>query len=136
MVLEQQQGQHLDGLAQPHVISQTRAEPEPRQQVQPLQAGALIGSQCAAQRRAGIDASAIRGAQRPQCLGEPRPGRHLRPVGTGRLLLDVIADRSAREHAHRLSEAQPLLRRQRLGLAELLHRTLQPRAVHLHPLAA
>ncbi len=43
----QQQGQHLDGLAQAHVVGQDAAQAEPGQAVQPGQAAQLVGAQLA-----------------------------------------------------------------------------------------
>jgi hypothetical protein len=43
----QQHGNRLDGLAQPHVVRQTGAQPQPAQIGQPADAAALIGAQFA-----------------------------------------------------------------------------------------
>ena len=43
--LHQQQRQHLDGLAEPHVVGQAGAQAEARQQMQPARAGTLVGPQ-------------------------------------------------------------------------------------------
>ena len=133
--LRQQQRQHLDRLAQPHVVGEAGAEPEPRQQLQPLHAGPLIRAQRAAQRGIGIDTGAVGRAQPLQRLRQPGAGRHARPVGDGDIAHRIV-DRGAGQHAHRRGEAQPLALRQLLGLAELPDRALEPLAIDLDPLAA
>ena len=82
----QQQRQHLDRLAQSHVVGEAGAEPEAGQQMQPLHAGALIRPQRAAQRRRR-DRRRRRRARAAPCSvsRQPRPGGHARPVGDGRI---------------------------------------------------
>ena len=50
----EQQGDHLDGLAEAHVVGEARPEAEPRHEAQPAQPAALVGAQLGVQpRRAG-----------------------------------------------------------------------------------
>ena len=53
----QQQRQHLDGLAEPHVVGKACAEAKSRQQIEPLHARLLIGPQRRPQRLSGVHAS-------------------------------------------------------------------------------
>ncbi len=62
-LFHQQQRQHLDRLAEAHVVGQAGPEAKARQQVQPLRPCFLVGAQRPAQRRSGIDVLAIRRAQ-------------------------------------------------------------------------
>jgi hypothetical protein len=136
LTLHQQQRQHLDRLAQTHVVGQAGAEAQAGQQMQPLQAGALVRPQRAAQRRAGIDAGTLRRAQAAQRLRQPRPRGDRGPLGGGSFPRRILGNPGAGEQAHRLGEAQPVLRRQRLGVAELGQRLFEPFAVELDPAAA
>jgi hypothetical protein len=63
-----QQGEHLDGLAEPHVVRETPAEAEVAQEVEPPQAGALIGAELAVEPRRRI------GRRHPRELVEPPAG--------------------------------------------------------------
>ena len=66
LLQHQQQRQDLDGLAEPHVVGEAGAEPEPGEQMEPLHAGLLIGPQRRLQRAAGIGArEPVRAAQAP-----------------------------------------------------------------------
>ena len=77
----QQQRQHLDGLAETHVVGEAGAKPEPRQQVQPLHARPLIGTQRPLV-IGRVDARRpVRVAQRGERLGEPGTRDGLAPVG-------------------------------------------------------
>ncbi len=51
----QQQGNDLHGLAQTHVVGQAGAEPQLRQQPQPIDTGFLIRAQVGLEGAAGID---------------------------------------------------------------------------------
>jgi hypothetical protein len=65
-VLEnQEQRQYLDGFAQSHVVRETGAKPEAVQQVEPTDAGLLIGPQCRLERRSRLDAGESVGLRRP-----------------------------------------------------------------------
>ena len=109
--LHQQQRQHLDGLAQPHVVGQAGAQPEPGQQMQPLHAGLLVGPQRAVQGRAGIDAGAVRRAQRLQRLGQPRPRASPATTRRRRRRRRRASTAGAGQHPHRLGERQPVCAR-------------------------
>ena len=80
----QQQRQHLDRLAEPHVVGKAGPKPEPREQVEPLHARLLIGPQRALKVLTGIDARKPIGmAQGRQRLRQPRTGHGLAPVDVG-----------------------------------------------------
>ena len=119
--LHQQQRQDLDRLAEPHVVGEAGAEAEAGQQVQPAQAGLLIGPQRAVQGRARIDGGAVRSAQGFERLREPGPGGHVRPFG--RFVCGLgLCDRRSRQHPQGFGERQPLPARQLFGGAEFLQR--------------
>ena len=133
----QQQRQHLDGLAEAHVVGEARAESEPGEQMQPLHAGLLIGPQRAVERSPGIDARETVGpAQLGQRLREPRPGDGLAPVGVALDGARVPGNSGARQQAHRLAERQALGGGPPLDRLELIERPAQSFMIDFDPLAA
>ena len=133
----QQQSQHLDGLAQTHVVGQAGAQAQTRQQVQPAQADLLIRPQRGVQIGAGVDGrQTLWPAQSRQGLGQPWPGVHLRPLGRGRQLLAANGRTGPGQQAHGIKEAQALLACQALDLLELRQGLLKPLRVDLDPFAA
>ena len=135
--LHEEQREHLDGLAEAHVVGEAGAEAEPRQQVEPADADLLIGPQRAVQLAAGVDLREPLGRAQPlEGLGEPGAGDHARPVRVGAVGRAVLGDVRAGEHAHRLGEGEPAFGREPLGLPEPLHRPLEPLPIDLDPLAA
>jgi hypothetical protein len=74
-LVPEQEPEHLNGLAESHVVGQAHAEPERRGEAQPRHADLLVRPQRAAQIGAGIGVGQLDGAaQCGQCLGEPRAG--------------------------------------------------------------
>ena len=119
--LHQQQRQDLDGFAEPHIVGEAGPELEAGQQVEPREAGLLIGPERAVQGRARIDGGAVRSAQGFERLQEPWPGGHVRPFG--RFVCGLgLCDRRSRQHPQGFGERQPLPARQLFGGAEFLQR--------------
>ena len=81
-LLRQQQRQNLDRLAEPHVVGKAGAEPQSRQQMQPLHAGLLIRPQQSVQRRTRVD-TAPSGARSP-AASPPARGRPSRATSRRR----------------------------------------------------
>jgi len=81
-VLEhEQQRKYLHGLAQAHIVRQTRAQSEPGEQVQPSHAGLLVRPQAGLEFRSGADLrQPLRLTQLLQDVGQPRACNKLRPV--------------------------------------------------------
>ena len=110
--LHQQQRQHLDGLAEPHVVGKAGPEPEPGQQVQPLHAGLLIGPQRArASAGPGSTPAPSGRAQRLQRLRQPGTGASPATSRRRRHRAGFGGDRRAGQHPHRLGEGQPVCAR-------------------------
>ena len=97
----QQQGEHLDGLAEPHVVGEAGAEAEPGEETKPAHADILIGTQGRLQRLARMGGrerfGAAAGGER---LGEPVARLDPSPGRLGRLRLDRAADLRARQEPH------------------------------------
>ena len=136
----QQQREHLNGLAEPHVVGQAGAQTEFREKVQPAHAHLLVGPQHAMQRIAGFDLrQALRAAQPLQGLGQPGAGDHLRPLGAVRgigVVGNASGDVRAGEQPHGLAERQAVLLRRALHFAEALDGGLQALAIEFDPLPA
>ena len=119
----QQQRQHLDRLAEAHVVGKTCTKPEPRQQVEPLQTGPLIGTQRAQKVWPGIDTRKPIGVAEPcQRFGEPRPGHGLAPADGGRICRAITANAGAGQQTHGLAERQAFIGGAALDRLELLQR--------------
>ncbi len=68
----QQERKHLHGLAQSHVVGEACAESQPMKEIEPADAGLLVGSERRAERRTRVHArQSLRTAQAPQRLREP-----------------------------------------------------------------
>ena len=133
----EQQGQHLDRLAQPHVVGEAGPQSQAGHQAQPVVARLLVGAQDAAQ-TAGALAGGLPGrlAQVGQDAREPAAGHHLRPLvhGIGRRRhLRIEVPRGPRQQAHALCEAQAAAGGRRLHPVPLRQGLGQPLAVDLHP---
>jgi hypothetical protein len=72
-LVQEQERQHLDGLAEPHVVGQANAEPQRRGKDEPRHADLLIGPQRAAQIRARV------GRQEPGRPAQPSSEPQARP---------------------------------------------------------
>ena len=98
----QQQREHLDRLAQPHVVGEAGAHAQPDEKVEPTHAGLLVRTQLGLEIAARVDVGEAFGRpQSAQHVGEPRAGGHLRPIGgVGRRLVG----RRAGQQPHRLCE--------------------------------
>ena len=132
----QQQRQHLDGLAQTHVVGQAGAQTELLQEAQPRHPGTLIGPQRALQRRARRHRRQLARLPQPrEGLPQGGAGGHLHPgpLRFGPLFLTQIRRRPGQQ-PHPLDERDfpvPACLLQRLPVGDGL---LQLVAVHLHPL--
>ena len=137
-----QHAEHLDGLAEAHVVGQTAAELQAAQRPQPLHADLLIRAQLGPQTGVCVDLGPQLG--RAQCV-EPRrqpfSGDDLRPFRPGvlRAVHPAAVELRAGQHAHRLAEADvtrlgPLLYVTPLieNLVELVPIDLDPFALDLH----
>ena len=129
----QQQREHLDRLAEPHVVGEAGAEPKPGQEVEPTHSGALVGPQLRFQRRAQVGLGQRLRISAPfQRLDEPGPSLDPRPFDVGRRAARA-AQIGAGEKPHRLCEGKALLPRKALHRLELVERRLQTLAVDLDP---
>ena len=80
----EQQREHLDGLAEAHVIGEAGAEAEPGKQVEPADTDLLVGPKGAVQLTTGIDLLELLGRAQPlEGLGEPWSRDDTRPFGIG-----------------------------------------------------
>ena len=133
----QQQRQHLDGLAEAHVVGEAGAEPEPGKQIEPLHAHHLIGPESGLERWAGIDAGEPVGpAQALEGLLEPWPGDCLAPCHASRSGSSVTRAVGARQQPHGLAERQAFIGRAPLDRLEPLQRAAEAIMVDLDPLTA
>jgi len=137
---QQEQRQHLQRLAEPHVVGEAGAQPEAVEEPEPGHAIALVGPQHCAQRVSRIGELAAVGApQVREHLVEPRPGRHLGPRrlarAVGRLVGRAGIRRRAGQEAHALEEREPFGARLRLDRLPVLEHLREPRTVHHRPLA-
>ena len=131
--MHQQQGEHLDGFAQSHVVGEAGAESELRQQVQPADPDLLIGAQRAVQVPARVDPiQCFRGAQGAQGFRQPGAGDGSRPFGI--LSRGAFAgDVGAGHHAHGFGKGDAFAGRELFEFAELLHGPGELLAVDFHP---
>ena len=114
----QQQRQHLNRLAQSHVVGQASAESEPGQRIEPPYSRLLVGPQAGLEFRPGINrCESLRPAQSGQGIRQPRAGRQLRPVGVGRFA--AFAGRCTGQQAHRLGKRQAVFCRVSNGFKAL-----------------
>ena len=131
----QEQGEHLDGLAQAHVIGKARSQPQPGEEVQPTDADLLIRAQRGLELRPGADLrKALRLTQSLQSIGQPRAGDHLRPVGIGGIV--GLVERGPRQQSHRLGKWQAVFGRRPLDGLEPLQHAPELLAIHLDPASA
>ena len=129
-------GQHLDGLAQAHVVGQDAAHAEGAQELQPAQAFALVGPQGAAKAFGGVGGvDAVEGLEFLAGLGKTVVDR--RVVLAGQQLVEhrglaaleaqVVAFDLAQGHQQAVL-VEPLLGQQRLGaVAQHDHVFARPR---------
>jgi hypothetical protein len=133
---QQQQRDHLDRLAEAHVVGEATTEAEPREQPQPGDAVALVGPQGAVQGRARVGlGAAARALQLGQHAREPRARRGHGPRGRG----DVLRQRPARqtgEQAHAVGEGDLAAARGGLDALPVAQRLGVARRVELDPAAA
>ena len=130
----QQQRQHLNRLAQPHVVGQASAQPEPCQQVQPLHACLLVGPQAGLEPGARIDPRQAFGlSQALQGFGQPRAGDQLRPVGVQ--AVTGIFNRCARHQPQGLGKGQAVFCCRLLDGPEALKHAFERLFIHLDPAA-
>ena len=133
----QQQRQHLDGLAEAHVVGKACTEPEPRKQIEPLHTRLLIGTQRAPKRFPGIDTSEpIRVTEPCQRFCEPWPGHGLAPVDGGRTCSAITGNAGAGQQTHGLAERQAFVGGTALDRLELFQRAGEAIVIDLDPLAA
>ena len=132
-LLDQEQREDLDGLAEPHVVGQADAEPEAARHREPPEAHRLVGAQRGAQPLARLDRrQPVRSAQPGQHGGQLRP--RLDP-GRARHFLVHRLRRRSRQEPHPVEERQPIAGVS-LHLAPVSEHVAQPVAIDLDPLAA
>ena len=135
----QQQREHLDRLAEPHVVGQAGAEPEAaRAGAASARRPAGRAAACPAAPAPGSTCASPCGLRSPlQRLGQPGPGDDLRPVGVGGRRL-VLARRRARRRAGASPRRTPGRSRAavRSSCLEAVEHALQLLAVDLDPAAA
>ena len=133
---QQQERQHLDGLAQPHVVGQADAEPQRGRESQPRNAGLLIRPQRSAEVVARVGrGETVRSAQPLERARQPRAGLDARPALTRRQYSGlVVRPPGAGQQPHAFEEREPPV----LGLAPhalpVGEHLAQPLAVELDPL--
>jgi hypothetical protein len=139
LATQQQERDDLDRLAEPHVVREACAEPEPAEVHEPSRSRLLVRtqrrSQLAAER---LRAEPLRVAQRFERVAQPRAGVHVGPVGCRVGGADVAGglDRRAGQQAHALREREPARAGLPLDQLPVRERLLEARAVDLDPLAA
>ena len=131
----QQQRQHLNRLAQPHVVGQASTQPKPRQQIQPLHTCLLVGPQAGLESVTGVDPRQAFGlSQALQGFGQPRAGDQLRPVGVQTVA--GIFNRCACHQPHGLGKRQAVVCRRLLDGPEALQHAFERLFIHLDPATA
>jgi hypothetical protein len=102
---EEQQADHLDGLAEAHVVGEAAAEAEANEQPQPRDALALVGAELAVQGLSGVSVGAA-GWALELAEGAREPGAGLRdgPLG-GVVGVGVAVTSHAGDEAHALNKA-------------------------------
>ncbi len=104
---EEEEGEHLDGLPEPHVVGEAAAEAEAREEPEPAHALALVGAERRPERLARIGVGlAPRAAQLGEGLLEPRPGLDARPLPVRLRVQLPVRELGAREEPHRLDERE------------------------------
>ena len=132
---DQQQREDLDRLAESHVVGQAGAESQPGEQVEPANAGLLVGAQIGLELVARIDLRQPLGlAQAVQSFGEPGTGGDCRPVGVGRLV--ASSERRAGHQPHRFGKGNAAVCRGALRGLETVEQALEALAVELDPTPA
>ena len=135
---QQEQAQHLDGLAQSHVVGEAGPQAEAREEPEPADPDLLVRAERRPERRARVGRGQRLGlAQALERRREPLPRDHPGPVvpALGRGRRGSVVDGRPGEEAHRLPEGETraggALRLLPVGedLAQLL-------PVELHPLPA
>src|SRR6266540_4159865 len=135
---EEQEGEDLDGLPEPHVVGEAAAEAEPREEPEPADAVALVRAERRPERlariRLGLEPRATRAAQLGERLREPRPGLDARPLPVRLGLRLPVCELGARDEPHRLDEREPLARAP-LRLLPAPEHLVELLPVHLDPAA-
>ena len=132
-----EQREHLNGLAQTHIVGETAAKTEAGQEVEPAHARLLIGPQRGLQCVAGLHArEPFLAAQRFQRFGQPGAGHHPRPVAVGLDRRTVSQCICAGHEAHRLAKGKPALGGGLFDAAEMFEHAAELAAVNLHPVPA
>src|ERR1039458_3637706 len=133
----QQERKNLDGLAQPHVVRQTRPQAELCSSVNVCDPHLLVGPQHALERMAGVDGGQSPWAAQPvQGLSQPGARGHFRPIGAGCCIRVRDADVRAGQQPHGLAEGHSGVLRRPFHFAEALDHALQVLAVDLDPAPA
>ena len=132
---EQEEGDHLDGLAEAHVVGQAGAQAQLREEVEPSHAHLLVRPERAVQRAAGVGrraatpGRAASAARRP-ATGRPPP-RTTRDPRRPRLRRPPAFD--ARHEAHRFGEGQAVSRGGAFDAPELVDQAAQTLAIDFDP---
>jgi len=132
----QQQGQNLDGLAEPHVVRKASAKPELGQQTKPLHPRLLIGPERSPEGLTRVDKGTGGTAQGRERLGQPGTGHGLAPVNVGVSGGPIRGDAGSCQHAHRFAERQTLGDCASFDDLNLLQGSAQAFPVDLDPSAA
>ena len=137
-LVQEQEAEHLDGLAEPHVVRQADAEPQRRGEREPRHAYLLIGPQRAPKVGTRIGLREPRWpAQLLQRAREPGAGLDARPALSRRERRGIVrGPRGAGEESHALEERQAALLRLTPHALPVGEHFAQPLAVQLDPSAA
>ncbi len=132
----EQQRDHLQRLAEPHVVGKARAKADPRQEAEPARANFLVRPQRRLQRlsgqRRGEHLGTAAGGER---LGKPGSRLHFAPrFRSGRRLACVNV--GAGDEPHRLPERNALGAREALDFRVAVERSFQLGGIDFDPLAA
>ena len=132
-----EEAEHLDCLAQAHVVSQAAAEFEAAQGRKPLNAQLLVGAKLGVEARVGFNTCLQLGrAERIQSAREPLAGDDLRPFGPRVFDLFVVTiEWGTGEHAHGLAEADPARLGMPLDIPPLVEHLRELVSVDLDPFA-
>ena len=132
----QDEGEQLDGLAEPHVVGEAGAEAEFGEEAEPAHADILIGAQSGLQRLARIGGGErFRPAAAGERLGEPGARLHAPPGRVGRENFGRAADLGACQEPHRPAEGDAFLAGEPLDRVEPFERRLEPLVIDLDPFA-
>ena len=133
----QQDGDHLDGLAQAHVVGQTRAEAKALQQPEPIHARRLIGPQLRLETwmLGGFGPWVARQPERLQRFRQPVSRDHVAPVRVGArgFVTGGVCQPHARDHPHGIEERDSVLACLFPGHLPVVEDVLELLRIHFDP---